>query len=94
MPCRPINLGGGSYAIVCGRGPKPKPCASPGCTKPSVALCDWRLHKLVDGKREYTGKTCDAPMCEQHRNRVGTDKDLCAPHLTMARAQGVPVTTS
>lgn len=42
-----------------------------------------------DGKGQYTGKTCDAPMCATHRNNVGPDKDLCAPHHAMAKQQGL-----
>lgn len=88
MACRTFNTGKGGYAIVCG-GPKPKRCKSPGCHAPSVALCDWKLHTMVDGKRQYTGKTCSAPMCARHRGRVGPEKDLCPPHLALAKAQGL-----
>lgn len=88
MPCRVIPIGGG-FAIACGPGSRPKQCKAPGCGRPSIALCDWKLHRVGDdGKRVYTGKTCDAPMCEVHRFSVGTNKDLCGPHLKMADEQG------
>lgn len=81
MACIPIPGG-----IACGV--RRRYCKTPGCRNPLVAECDWKLHKVVDGKRVYTGKTCDAGMCEQHRGRVDAERDLCPPHMKIAREHG------
>lgn len=41
------------------------------CGKPATSLCDAT-------KRD--GYPCDAPMCEEHRHRVGEDTDVCKYH--------------
>ena len=38
MPCRTVNLPGGGYAIVCGRGERPKQCCI--CGRAGGKLCD------------------------------------------------------
>lgn len=41
------------------------------CGKPMTSLCD---------ATNDNGKPCDRPMCEEHRNRVGSDLDVCEHH--------------
>jgi hypothetical protein len=84
MPCIPFKDG-----IVCTGRPRRRRCKVPGCIDWSVALCDWKLHEVVDGKRIYTGETCDLPVCPRHRHQVGPDKDLCTPHHELGRQQGL-----
>ncbi len=74
MACRPLPGGG----FACGPRPKAKPCATPGCGKTSVALCDYPI---------VGGKTCSRGMCEGHRHNVGPDRDLCDPHFKIAGEQ-------
>ena len=87
MGCRVVNLPGEGRAIVCGprlrKQPEPKPCVS--CGKPSTALCDWRISPDEDAKRRKGQKrrkdpTCDAALCDEHRYRIGPNRDLCPPH--------------
>lgn len=52
MPCTPFVLPDGSAAgIICTRGPRraAEPCQVPGCTRPHVALCDWKVSR--EGRR-------------------------------------------
>lgn len=46
------------------------------CCAISSFLCDW---VLVDGK------TCDAPLCEEHARAVGPDRHLCPTHMALQR---------
>lgn len=41
------------------------------CGGPMVALCD---------ATKKDGTSCDAPMCEKHRHKVGPDTDVCKYH--------------
>ena len=59
------NRGG---MVVCSRRPQTR-CHI--CGKPMVALCD---------ATRKDGTPCDAPMCEEHRYRVGEDTDVCKYH--------------
>lgn len=68
--CIPFKLPDGGRAIVCGSFPRPKPCVV--CGVASTALCDYK------GPRGM--KTCDAPLCEEHRKHVGPDLDVCPLH--------------
>jgi hypothetical protein len=63
--------------ILCTRGRKPKFCRVGFCNKPAVALCDY---PIIDDHGKT--KTCDAPMCEQHRHPVPglIDHDWCNAH--------------
>lgn len=72
MPCDTIDLGGGGFAIICSRGPKPKPCVV--CGAKSSRLCDFPL------KGKKAGKTCDAALCPRHAVRVVKDLDYCPAH--------------
>lgn len=56
MKCTPIVLPDGGTAIVCGRGPRAKPCSVCGNYLGSQ-LCDGR----IPGKRS----TCNAPLCKR-----------------------------
>jgi hypothetical protein len=96
MPCTPIDFKDGVRGIVCTTRPRRSRCAVPGCRDWCEVLCDWKLHKLVDGKREYTGDTCDRKLCLRHRHQVARglrgeteSKDLCPEHHAAAKAQGL-----
>jgi hypothetical protein len=68
MTCHHITIGG-TTAIVCMRGQRPKKftmCARPGAT----LLCDWKI----------AGGTCDKPVCARCATHVGLDRDLCREH--------------
>jgi len=69
MVCTPIKLPNGMHAIICSsRGRKVKRC---DCGRVGTLLCDWKVG---------AGKTCDAPICEQHAEQVAEDKHLCPKH--------------
>lgn len=74
MPCDHVTLPNGGTAIICSRGSrKPKKCA--WCLPPardSIALCD---HPMGGGR------TCDSPLCHEHRHHVAPDRDYCPPHV-------------
>ena len=81
MPCRHIDLGNGSFAIVCSRGQNAKPCKY--CGAPHTKLCDFPL----TGPK--AGKTCDIPMCGKCATHVSLDTDYCRPHAAiMAQKTG------
>lgn len=77
----------GKPAIVhinLGRRAAPAPCVARDedlgerCSRMSVALCDHPAGTDVTGKP----LTCDAPICEKHRTRVGVNRDHCPRHET------------
>jgi hypothetical protein len=63
------------WMTMCGEGK-----AAPQCECGALAdyLCDYPIGK---------GKTCDLPMCREHRNQIGTDRDLCLIHLAEFRGK-------
>lgn len=63
----------GPDLFICRRGTK-RQCSVVGCTNYEEALCDW---PLKDGAR-----TCDRPLCRQHRYHPGgrENLDYCPPH--------------
>jgi hypothetical protein len=68
MPCKIRN-----GMIICSRGHwRPPKCQ--WCDKPSTKLCDYPIEK---------GRTCDAPMCEEHAKRQGPNVDTCPNHPHM-----------
>jgi hypothetical protein len=50
------------------------------CGRASVALCDAPAGRDLSG----TPLTCDAPLCEHHRTRGGTNIDYCPRHAHLA----------
>ena len=72
-----LNLGGklrkNPPAPCCARIPeKPGPkTVSMRCFAISAYLCD---HENSDGK------TCDAPLCDEHAKQIGKDRHLCPRH--------------
>lgn len=80
--------GGGFCHVNFGRKSGPAPCVGPAqagddlakfggrCGRMSVCLCDWPAGKDLAGKPV----TCDAPVCERHRTRVGPNVDHCWRH--------------
>lgn len=88
MPCTPFRNGDGSVTgIVCTKSRRVR-CRVPGCSKWSTKLCDWKLHKVEAGKRAFTGKTCDMPLCADHAKSPAPDKDLCPAHWKLACEAG------
>lgn len=80
MPCDVIRDKAGLVtAFVC-RSRGSKTCRY--CGAASVALCDWSLTGVKQGK------TCDIPMCAKHRNRHADlgDVDYCRTHQEMWEA--------
>ena len=77
MPCRTVSLPEGGYAIICGRGSRPKPCSI--CGRPHRKLCDFPL------TGEKDGKTCDRPLCERCAVHPDPAKDLdyCPAHARL-----------
>ena len=75
-----INFGrkSGPLACVADRLPNDDPAISLRCCRMSVALCDHPAGQDLAGKP----LTCDAPMCERHRTRVGPNLDHCPRHAT------------
>jgi hypothetical protein len=75
MPCeRYVSPDGSLSMIICSRGPK-KTVLCHYCGKPSTSLCDYPIGN---------GKTCDRPMCNTCRNKIGPDLDVCRDHNNMA----------
>ena len=69
--------------------PAPAPCCAripstppfPGtvqCMAISSILCDWPMED---------GRTCDAPLCEEHAHEVGPDRHLCWLHAALHGAE-------
>lgn len=75
MPCYETRDESGGTSIVCVRGQRAAPCS---CGRPSIALCDYILEKPIFGKPKV--KTCDAPMCRDHRVNIGPNRDYCIEH--------------
>lgn len=76
MPCRTLRdpKTGQTFGIACGPGPAAKTCRfcrKLGRSRKSTKLCDWKTTAT---------STCDAPMCDEHAEPVGHEKDLCPPH--------------
>ena len=65
-----------------GRRVAPAPCVAHDeelgerCARISVGLCDYPAGQTLGG----TPLTCDAPICEKHRTRVGPNRDHCPRH--------------
>jgi len=79
MPCYKIDSPG-MVAFVCCRGKREtKPCFF--CGNPSTSLCDFPRHALDDFRRDIFGsKTCDRPLCNDCRVKIGVDTDICPDH--------------
>lgn len=73
MPCNVIQTPKGAV-IACSRGPRPEHrCVT--CGFSAYYLCDFVLG---------SGKTCDAPMCREHRHWVAPGRDYCHTHALVA----------
>lgn len=84
MTCTAIKLEGG-VAIVCTREPprRARACSSCGTSTKDYHLCDFPLR----GKR--AGATCSKPVCTTCTTPIGENRDLCPPHMRMAREHGL-----
>lgn len=86
-PCDPIELIDSqtgekvASAIVCTRG---RGWRCERCSRSSTALCDYVLWPARGGKRA----TCSARLCDEHRLRLGEDRDYCADCALLAFARG------
>ena len=60
------------------------PCRAEGRSRASVALCDGPASPV--SRRKAT--TCGAPLCGEHRTRVGVDRDLCPRWTANATTTG------
>ena len=70
---------GGGPMFFCGPGVRHDwVCAIDGCGGMSGFLCDWPMG---------SGKTCSAPLCDEHRRNIGHELDLCPVHATMWREE-------
>jgi len=70
--CRSIP----GVGIVCSGRSRSFRCQASGCKNPATALCDAELGPLRGTKQ----RTCSARLCDDHRHRVGPDRDLCPFH--------------
>lgn len=84
MTCTKVPVAGG-VAIICTRGPsaRARDCAFCGVATKDYKLCDFPLR----GKR--AGATCSKPMCAKCATSIGENRDLCPPHVKMARDHGL-----
>jgi len=75
MPCEQyVSPDGTLSMIICSRGQrKAVPCHY--CGKPSISLCDYP---------RGNGKTCDKPMCNKCKTKIGLDLDVCREHNNAA----------
>ncbi len=87
MTCTVIPVQGG-VAIVCsrGQGTRARDCAFCGVNARDYKLCDFPLR----GKR--AGATCSKPMCGKCATSIGDNRDLCPPHVKMARDHNLDLT--
>lgn len=61
--------------FLCGSGPRPIKCR--WCSNTHTKLCDYPAGR---------GKTCNAPLCEDHADHVeGKDLDYCPIHKDKPR---------
>lgn len=68
MSCDIVKVDG-IVTIACSRGNR-KPLPACHCGVVAVALCDFKA----------AGRTCDKPLCPEHRRRVTKDIDFCIGH--------------
>lgn len=85
MGCETKQLPNGGFMIICRRGERPQKCSA--CSRPSVALCDYRVI------RNGQASTCDSPMCEDHRHRVpgAPNTDWCEGHWNYEQKQAAKI---
>lgn len=92
MPFYRTDDGQGTMHVNFGRKAGPAPCRGPLlpgdatafgdiCGRMSVALCDFPAGRTLGGQP----LTCDMPLCEQHRTKVGTNQDHCPRHAKQER---------
>ena len=75
MPCEKIvSPDGTMVGFVCSRGRQPRKLCH-YCGKPAMVLCDYPLGN---------GKTCDKPMCNSCRTKIGPNLDVCREHRNPA----------
>lgn len=65
-----------------------KGCCGGTCKRRVTAKCPWRLYRIEEGKREYTGKRCDLEICDEHQTVV-SGKPLCKWHGMKAGEMGL-----
>jgi hypothetical protein len=82
MRCTRIAVPGGIGFVCSSREPR-KSCS---CGRASTALCDYPL----TGSK--AGKTCDKPLCDRCRVRIGDNVDRCPAHHALEQQAAKPVT--
>lgn len=84
MRCQTVSVPGGT-AVVCTDGRAAKLCVF--CRKANRRVASSRLcdHEVAPGK------TCDAALCLDHAQRVGTDRDLCPDHAAPTSSGAFPL---
>jgi len=76
--CEDVTLEDGSRMILCHSGSRPeKKCYI--CGHPAPYLCDYVLEFGLENP------TCDRPMCNAHRVKIGNDIDYCLEHAEVRR---------
>ena len=63
----------GHRMILCHSGRRPEPKCYV-CGRPAPYLCDYVLEFGLENP------TCDRPLCEQHRIKIGSGIDYCPEH--------------
>lgn len=61
-------------------------CAT--CHAAASVTCPWKMFTVVDGEREYNGKTCGVGICGKHGVEV-KGKRLCSWHAMKANEMGL-----
>lgn len=79
MTCTLIKIGN-STGFVCG--PRGKQHRCNYCDRIAQFQCDHPVFR--NNKKE----TCDTWICEQCRNNIGDNLDLCRPHFNFWRNNG------
>ena len=75
--CERVILENGDVGFIRRSGSRPPKCAF--CPKVSTKLCDF----VVSSPQQVTHKkTCSLPMCDDHAQSVGPDRDYCPKHKT------------
>jgi hypothetical protein len=68
----------GSDFFFCGKNLKPEFMPVCACGIFADFLCDYPM---------AGGKTCDAPLCEEHRHPIRADMDFCLVHFAEFRGK-------
>lgn len=62
-------------------------CCSGTCPKPVAHKCPWKLFRIEEGARVFTGEKCGLALCGEHCTLVN-GKALCLWHGSKAKEMG------